>query len=263
MLFALLSCNYPLFFNAAVLMRFWLVVFTLLHFAPLSACVMKVQVNEFPPYSYFQDQAWQGSRVVLSQRLAAKLDCQVEYLDVPFGRALKLVEQGELDFIFNLTKTDSRNNTMLFLAPHQLEVLVVGVHKSYPEWLGLNSLAELQQFPGRIALTTGSYLGVEVEKIRNNPQYAKNFIDVADRKAKNELVLKGRAQAVIEERDYLRYAIENFPNYQNLVITPLILSETPVYLALSRKSKMFARHDEISQAIIELQKAGLWPNVVE
>jgi len=244
-------------------MKFWLIVFTLCHFASLSACVMKVQVNEFPPYSYFQDQAWQGSRVVLSQRLAAKLNCKVAYLDVPFGRALKLIEQGELDFIFNLTKTESRNKTMLFLTPHQLEVLVVGMHKSYPEWLGLSSLAELQRFPGRIALTTGSYLGVEVEKIRSNPKYAKNFIDVADRRAKNELVLKGRAQAVIEERDYLRYAIENFPNYQNLLITPLVLSESPVYLALSRKSKLFARQDEITQAILELQKAGLWPHVVE
>lgn len=244
-------------------MKLWLVICTLLHLAPLSACIIKVQVNEFPPYSYFQDQAWQGSRVVLSQRLAEKLNCQVEYFDVPFGRALMLVEQGDLDLIFNLTKTTARNKTMLFLAPHQLEVLVVGVHKSYPEWLGLNSLAELQQFPGRIALTTGSYLGPAVEQIRNDPTYADKFIDVADRRAKNELVLKGRAQAVIEERDYLKYAIENFPNYQNLVISPFVLSETPVYLALSRKSKLYARHEEMSQAIIELQKAGLWPNIVE
>lgn len=244
-------------------MKYWLLMLMLCHLAPVSACVIKVQVNEFPPYSYFQDQAWQGSRVVLSERLAAKLNCQVQYLEVPFGRALMLIEQGKLDLIFNLTKTDSRNQTMLFLAPHQLEVLVVGVHKSYPEWLGLNSLAELQQFPGRIALTTGSYLGIAVEKIRHNPKYAQNFIDVADRRAKNELVLKGRAQAVIEERDYLRYAIEIFPNYQNLVIAPLVLSETPVYLALSRKSALFGRHEEISQAIIELQKAGLWPTIIE
>ncbi|RVU37526.1 transporter substrate-binding domain-containing protein [Rheinheimera riviphila] len=244
-------------------MKFWLIIFTLLHFAPLSACVMKVQVNEFPPYSYFQDQAWQGSRVVLSERLAAKLNCQVEYLDAPFGRALKLVEQGELDFIFNLTKTDSRNKTMLFLAPHQLEVLVVGVHKSYPEWLGVNSLAELLHFPGRIALTKGSYLGVAFEKIRFDPRYVEKFIEVADRRAKNELVVKGRAQGVIEEQDYLRYAIENFSNYQNIVITPLMLSKTPVYLALSRKSSLFQRQEEINQAIIELQKADLWPHVIE
>lgn len=224
---------------------------------------MKVQVNEFPPYSYFQDQAWQGSRVVLSQRLAAKLNCQIEYLDVPFGRALLLIEQGKLDFIFNLTKTEARNKTMLFLAPHQLEVLVLGVLKSYPEWLQLQSLAELLQFPGRIALTTGSYLGPVMENVRVSPEYADKFIDVADRRAKNELVLKGRAQAVIEERDYLQYAIENFPDYQNLVITPLILSESPVYLAFSRKSPLFHRQEEISQAIIELQKAGLWPNIVD
>lgn len=225
--------------------------------------MMKVQVHEFPPYSYLQGTEWQGSRVVLSQRLAEKLNCRIEYLEVPFGRALMLVEEGKLDFIFNLTKTPARINSMLFLAPHHLEVLVVGVHKSYPEWLQLSTLTELQKFPGRIALTTGSYLGQAFEKMRVDPEFADKFIEVADRRAKNELVLKGRAQGVIEERDYLRYAIENFPNYQNIMITPLVLSEAPVYLALSRKSPFFQRNEEINQAIIELQKAGLWPIIVE
>lgn len=226
-------------------------------------CVLKVQVNDFPPYSYLQNSVWHGSRVVLSQRLAEKLNCQIEYFDVPFGRALKLVEDGKLDFIFNLTKTAVREQTMLFLAPHHYEVLVVGMHKSYPEWLQLSSVAELSRFPGKIALTTGSYLGVTLEKLRADPVFSDKFIEVSDRRAKNELVVKGRTQSVVEERDYLKYAIENFPDYQNIVITPLILSESPVYLALSRKSALAARHTEITQAIAELQKAGLWPNIVD
>ena len=198
-----------------------------------------------------------------TEKLAEKLNCRIEYLEVPFGRALMLIEEGKLDFIFNLTKTPERVNSMLFLAPHQLEVLVVGVHKSYREWLQLSNLGEWQKLPGRIGLTTGSYLGNAFERMRTDPEFIDKFIEVADRRAKNELVLKGRAQGVIEERDYLRYAIENFPNYQNITITPLLLSETPVYLALSRKSALFKRHEEITQAIIELQKAGLWPMIFE
>lgn len=230
---------------------------------PALACVIKVQVHDFPPYSYLQGTEWHGSRVVLSQRLAAKLNCRIDYLDVPFGRALILMEAGQIDFIFNLTRTAAREKFVAFLAPHQLEVLVVGVHKSYPEWLQLSSIPELQQFPGRIALTTGSYLGKAFETIRADSDYADKFIEVADRRAKNELVVKGRAQGVIEERDYLHYAVENFPDYQNIVIAPLVLSESPVYLALSRKSPLMQRRDEILQAILELQQAGLWPLIID
>jgi ABC-type amino acid transport substrate-binding protein len=225
------------------------------------ACVLKVQVHDFPPYSYVQDGIWQGNRVILSQRLADKLNCDIEYLNVPFGRALMLMEEGKLDIIFNLTKTSSRHNTMLFIAPHQLEVLVVGVHTDYPQWLQLNSIKELQEFPGHIALTKGSYVGPLLEKMRTDPKFAQKFIEVADRRAKNELVLKGRAQAVIEDKDYLKYAIENFSDYQHIVITPLMLSEAPVYMALSRKSPLFTRHEEFTQAVIELQKSGLWPSI--
>jgi polar amino acid transport system substrate-binding protein len=244
-------------------MKFWLFLFCALYFTTASACVIKVQVNEFPPYSHLEGKVWQGSRVVLSERLAKKLGCQIQYLDVPFARALLLMEQGDLDFMFNLTKTASRNQSMFFLSAHQREVLVLGVLKSYPDWLQLNSVAELINFPGRIAVTNGSYLGPTFEKLRNDPKYEDKFIHVTDRRAKNELVVKGRAQGVVEERDYLRYAIDNFPDYQNIVITPLVLSDSAVYMAISRKSVLFSRQTEISQAIIELQKAGAWPEVVE
>lgn len=240
-----------------------ILMFCILGIKAASACVMKVQVHEFPPYSYLQGNEWQGSRVVLSQRLAEKLNCRIKYLEVPFGRALMLMEEGKLDFIFNLTKTPARVKSMLFLAPHQLEVLVVGVHKSYPEWLQMSTLSDLQKFPGRIALTKGSYLGKAFEAMRADPKFTGIFVEVGDRRAKNELVIKGRAQGVIEELDYLRYGIENFRDYQNIVITPLRLSESPVYLALSRKSPLFQRNEEITQAIIELQQAGLWPMIVE
>ena len=222
---------------------------------------MKVQVHDFPPYSYIENGVWQGSRVVLSQRLAEKLNCNLEYLNVPFGRALMLMNEGKLDFIFNLTKTSDRQKTMLFIAAHHLEVLVLGVPSANPQWLQLNSVAEIQHFPGHIALTTGSYLGPVLEKMRVDPIFATKFIEVADRRAKNELVLKGRAQAVIEDRDYLKYAIENFSHYQHLVINPLILSESAVYMALSRKSPLYQRHDDIVQAVLELQKNQLWPSI--
>jgi polar amino acid transport system substrate-binding protein len=222
------------------------------------SCTLKVQVHDFPPYSYLVNQQWQGSRVVLSQRLARKLGCQLQYLDVSWGRALLLMQSGELDLMFNLSKTKPRGSFMAFLAPHHNEVLTLAVHKNLPQWQHLSSFAELKNFPGRIAITQGSFLGEAFQTFASDPQQQAKLLAVPHRKAKNELVVKGRADAVIEDQAYLQYAIATFPEYQQLLLTSFVIAETEVYLALSKKSPWFAKQAEMEQAIAELQHAGLW-----
>ncbi len=222
------------------------------------ACTIRVQVNDFPPYSYWQDGRWQGSRVVLAERLAAKLHCNTEYLDIAWGRALLLMQQGKLDLMFNLSKTPEREQAMLFLAPHHTETLVLAVTSEMTEWHFISNLKELRLFPGTIALTQGGYMGPQFNAFAKDPIQAKKIVLMPHRKAKTELVLKGRAQALIEDKDYLQYAISNFPAYQKLVLTPLVLSQTPVYAALSRKSVVFSRAAEFELAIAELIKEGHW-----
>ena len=233
-------------------------LFLLLATSSAQACTIKVQVNEFPPYSYWQEGRWQGNRVVLAERLAAKLKCKTDYLDVAWGRALLLMQQGELDLMFNLTKTKEREAAMLFLAPHHTETLVLAVTAEMSQWRFISNLNDLRIFPGTIAITQGSYLGASFTAFMKEPMQAKKIVAVAHRKAKTELVLKGRAQAVVEDRDYLNYAISNFPAYQSLQLTPLIISETQVYAALSKKSPLSQRTDEFELAIAELIKEDLW-----
>lgn len=238
-------------------MKLWPLILCLASIDAVS-CTLKVQVHDFPPYSYLVDRQWQGSRVVLSQRLASKLGCQLQYLDVSWGRALRLMQSGELDLMFNLTKTKGRSSFMVFLAPHHTEVLSMAVHKNLPQWQHLSSFADLKNFPGQIAITQGSFLGEAFESFAADPIQHAKLLAVPHRKAKNELVLKGRADAVIEDQAYLRYAISTFPEYQQLLLTSFVIAETEVYLALSKKSPWFSRQAEMEQAIAELQHAGLW-----
>lgn len=99
----------------------------LLVMAKAQACTIKVQVNDFPPFSDWLDGRWQGSRVVLAERLAVKLRCKTHYLDVAWGCALLLMQQGELHLIFHLTKTKEREAFMLFLSAHYPGTWVLAV----------------------------------------------------------------------------------------------------------------------------------------
>lgn len=234
----------------------WLIL--LLLCSPLWACEIKVQVSDFPPYSYQKDGEWLGSRVVLSQRIAQKLNCTVRFYDVPWARALLLMQQGELDLMFNLTPTPDRNEFLWFSRPHHLEQLAFATTLQDPTWQQVKQLRALKHFPGTIALTQGSYMGEEMNLLLQDQHFHNKVIEIAERRIKNEMVLKDRAQGLVEDIDYLQFAIDNFPEYQHLHITPLRLTITPVSAGFSKRSALFSEKANIERAIAELDRSGLW-----
>ena len=227
---------------------------------PISAqaCVLRVQVSDFPPYSYQKDGEWLGSRVVLSQRLAQKLNCGVRFYDVPWARALILLQQGDLDLMFNLTPTPAREAFLWFSRPHHLEKLAFATTLTDPQWQHLKDLPKLAEFPGIIALTQGSYMGEPMMQLLQRSKFRHKTLEVAERRVKNELVLKDRAQGLVEDLDYLKFAIANFPEYHQLAITPLRLAQTKVSAGFSKNSVLFGQKRQLEQAIAELDADGLW-----
>ncbi|MFN6264052.1 MAG: substrate-binding periplasmic protein [Chromatiaceae bacterium] len=222
------------------------------------ACELRVQVSDFPPYSYQKDGEWRGSRVVLSQRLAQKLNCGVRFYDVPWARALILLQQGDLDLMFNLTPTPARESFLWFSRPHHLERLAFATTLTEPQWQQLQDMQRLAEFPGIIALTQGSYMGEPMMQLLQQSKFRQKTLEVAERRVKNELVLKDRAQGLVEDLDYLKFAIANFPEYQQLTITPLRLAQTKVSAGFSKQSVLFAQKRQLEQAIAELDAEGLW-----
>lgn len=235
----------------------WSLLFLLLS-PSIWSCELKVQVSDFPPYSYQKDGEWQGSRVVLSQRLANKLNCSVRFYDVPWARALILMQQGEIDLMFNLTPTPERQAYIWFSRPHHLEILAFATTLTEPQWLQVEQVSQLTDFPGVIALTQGSFMGPTMSKLLMQPEFRRKTIEVAERRIKNDLVLKDRAQGVVEDLDYLKYSRANFPEYQHLYITPLRLTTTKVAAGFSINSPFFQKKTRIEQAIAELDQEGLW-----
>lgn len=196
--------------------------------------------------------------MVLSQRLAQKLNCSVRFLDVPWARALLLMQQGDIDLMFNLTPTPDRQHYIWFSRPHHLERLAFATTLTDPQWQQISSIKALFNFPGTIALTQGSFMGAQMQTMLQQPTFRQKTIEVAERRVKNELVLKDRAQGLVEDLDYLRFARANFPEYQHLVITPLRLNETLVAAGFSKNSALASQQKQIELAIAELDQSGLW-----
>ncbi len=93
---------------------------TLLAAPPLQADlpVLKLAMYHSPPY-YFTENVPEpyGLSLDLLKPAAQQLHLQIEIITCPFPRCLKLAEQGEVDIVAGLIKTDERERYLHFIQP--------------------------------------------------------------------------------------------------------------------------------------------------
>ncbi|MBN2652121.1 MAG: transporter substrate-binding domain-containing protein [Spirochaetales bacterium] len=75
-----------------------------------------VKVNfDSPPFEFYDKGKPAGFHIELIESVAKNLNISIEWLDVPWSRALKMVELGDADAITFLGKTSVRENWAIFL----------------------------------------------------------------------------------------------------------------------------------------------------
>ena len=101
----------------------WVVVFALamsplLLFAQEHACLKKVGVNLRDPYSG-KDAAggYRGLHVDVVREALRRMHCQAQFIDMPWNRALRDLQTGQLDMLPGAADTPERLVYALFQSP--------------------------------------------------------------------------------------------------------------------------------------------------
>ncbi len=167
---------------------------------PAKSCVWRMGIEtSFAPYIMQQGDSWRGLNVDLLSALATEMGCQLEFIHSPWLRALKLMEQGQLDVVTHLTYNPERSRQFAFIGPHHQEVIyLVGIPQAFP---GLSDLSELKRSgtPGIIALLNGAYYGDELDSILNDAKNRTRFVFIRGNEDKQALLLNGRVHGVLED----------------------------------------------------------------
>lgn len=167
---------------------------------PARSCVWRMGVEtSFAPYIVQQGDSWRGLNVDLLSALAAEMGCKLEFIHSPWLRALKLMEQGQLDVVTHLTYNTERSRQFAFIGPHHQEVIyLVGKRQAFPNLTELSEL-KLSGTTGIIALLNGAYYGDELESILNDAKNRTHFVFIRGNQDKQALLLNGRVHGVLED----------------------------------------------------------------
>lgn len=227
--------------------------------APPAPCVLRLALDTpFPPHIVLDERGVAGQpagiNVQLLQVLAERVGCQLRFVQSPWARALKLLEQGELDVVSQLSFNPQRAGHIAFIGPHLNErIWLIADPTQVPP---VQQLADITRWPAdkMVAVLNGSYFGEPLQQLRTDRLQRQRFYPMVSNQDKLALLDSGRVQAVLEEELAWHYRLQQQPSrYQPL----LLVHQAPVYFGFSRASVPPALLTELANAWQQLYQQGV------
>jgi len=226
--------------------------------AAAATCQLSMQVQHFPPRMIKTEQAgqvhWRGFNVDLFRLLLSKVGCQPQFQELPWGRSLLLLQQGELAAMSNMSLNAERQQYAEFIGPFLLEQIVAIGPQALQQQV--TSLASLRQHATNIGLMQGIYYGPEFAKASQESVLAAKLVYVSTNQQKLQLFYSGRVQVVFE--DLLNYQLLRQAGQLDAdQFQPLFtLYRNGVYFAFSKKITPAAQLQQLHQAWQQLVASG-------
>ncbi len=188
-----------------------IVLWTVLAAAPVtaanagSACRLEIGWEEWFPFIYKQDGQFAGLEYQLLQQLALRADCQLVFVEVPWGRSLRMLQNQELDVLSAASQTPERLRYARFSLPYRMEQLVLVTRAasgnptsvSLEQWLATPNMQGNEKI---IGLVLANYYGEALESLVRDPALKSRRIEVRRSHQLRQMLVKNRIDGFLVER---------------------------------------------------------------
>jgi polar amino acid transport system substrate-binding protein len=198
-----------------------------------AADVIRVRVTNFAPNYFLQDGQWTGLDVELAKAVVNEAGYSIEFLDLPWSRALGYLQVGELDMMMNLSKTPDREAMMDFIGPERM---------SRREDLGM----QIENLDQLVSMAKARHQSFGIQKdakyseefdarMLADPEFASHFDAVAEGALLAKKTRAGHNLGFFEDYTYAVYQLKNSADFHGLAIHPYTISSSPAYFGISKK----------------------------
>ena len=184
----------------------------------------------------------------LLKTLISKTPCTLEIIPLPSNRALKMLEDGSLEVMVGMSKTQAREKHSYFVGSfHTERIVVVGNHKVKPSPTDLESILDTD---GLISITNGAYYGVQWEEaLKTDPMLKHRLVYLSDNQRKLSMLMLNRVTFSLEDEQVIDEFLKR-EEYKEHFTKLFVLHENPVYFAFSKKAISKKLHQLLIKELI-------------
>lgn len=190
--------------------------------------------GNYPPFEIYEKEQLSGIHIDMIKTVSKTLGIEVEFLSIPWARALKMAESGEVDAITFLGKNTEREKFAIFEEGNMLSyadqtLFLLKKNSNKVKFTGdFKSLIDFQP----ILIGKGFYNGEEFKKTDYLKKYEVNGLE----EMVNMLIDERGVVGLFNDHETKTYLKKNGLLDKFYFITPYIY-RNPCYLGFSRKKE--------------------------
>ena len=221
--------------------------------------IVKIRVTNYPPHYYRDsDNNWTGIDVELSKAIVSEAGLTPVFIELPWSRALKEIQEGSIDMMVNLSITEQRSVFLNWIGPERKNNMILILNKEH-DYLEINNEEDLilhsVNYDKPIGIQQDAFYSIKINTLINDKNYSKHFDTITKSELNYQKLLNNRLLAIIDEQLTAVYLIKNTPEFKKFYIHPFIISSSDVYFGVSKKYDIENLH-KIQQAYNKLEKNG-------
>jgi len=220
---------------------------------------------EWPPYTIWEgDRFASGLDIELMAAIFGKAGCKLHILRMPFKRALRDVELGQLDGMPTVSFTDERAQFAYYSVPVRSEVIAAFVRDTQPEGDRPQSFDGLVASPLRIGVVLGGWYGPAFEKTRAEDAAFRARIKMfEDFETLFRALKAGLVDVAVNDIAGGRYVAERTIGSGKIQLLPFAVHVNDVHILFSRATTEEPTVTAINEAIATLRKDGTIDRITE
>ncbi len=202
------------------------------------------------PYQYLNASGEpEGFQIELIRSIVKEFNCKVEFRQLVWHRLLEQVKSGEVDFMADTTVTEERAAFGLFSDSYRQETFSMYVRKEQYQEYHDKSLQEMFDMGFRLGVTSGYVYSDEIEALKRDLGYQKNFIYVDSNIENYPALLASNIDGFMEDSLIAGYELRNLRMSNDVVALPNEVFRSDVSFMFSKKSVSPEIVEEFNQVL--------------
>lgn len=189
--------------------------------------------------------SWQELHQELYLLLARSSGCSLNFVFLPWSRALQQLQSGELDLLLTVSKNQDRQRYADFIGIHYNEEAILVLRRDLI--FKVKQLQHLIALEDQIGVMRFGYFGEAFEQLRTEGLESR-LLFVSTLQQKLDLLTHGRVAGIIEDRAQYRAWLKYQPEADKIYKEHLLVHSNPAYFAASINSMNQQQRDHLRQS---------------
>jgi polar amino acid transport system substrate-binding protein len=232
--------------------------------AQSNACVKHVGLNLRHPYSFKDvDGGFKGLHVDLVREALHRMQCEAQFVDIPWNRALRDLQSGQLDMLPGAADTPERQIYALFSKPTNRARNVLFVRLDSRKKYKLSKMADLIGTDFRLAVRRGAAYSDAYDALLENPQFLSHLTFVATGESGLQMMAAGRVDGRLGDELTGMLTIRYLGLDKLITRSKLVIADDSDLVAFSKVTNSLAFVQKFNAALGSMLADGSYKKVLE